>query len=229
MHHIIKSEKLWEVLQAIQSIDENIFYNKRLLKAHLHDLYIGRKVYIDAFLAIVSCMPEENGIIIKTSKEKFKQLKFPENNIDEEIHKQLLIYCYNIYVRCDYSFSSFGETSNHVTSRKFASHIDGFTCNLNDVFWGDEILLSWKVNNPYLLKLSDGEVMVNVTSLSSTTVLATNDKYTLFLYDQSNKLIDKRQINIKISSLGFCIFCGHRFISLSDKYCCYCGTKKYEL
>lgn len=229
MHHIIKSEKLWEVLQAIQSIDENIFYNKRLLKAHLHDLYIGRKVYIDAFLAIVSCIPEENGIIIKTSKEKFKQLKFPENNIDEEIHKHLLIYCYNIYVRCDYSFSSFVETSNHVTSRKFASHIDGFTCNLNDVFWGDEILLSWKVNNPYLLKLSDGEVMVNVTSLSSTTILATNDKYTLFLYDQSNKLIDKRQINIKITSLGFCIFCGHRFISLSDKYCCYCGTKKYEL
>lgn len=222
---VIKSDNLWDVLKSIQNIDENIFYQKRLFNAYLRDLYIGRKVYLDVFLAIVSCLPQKKDVILRVSEEDFKKLVISSPNIDKKIHNQLLIYCYNIYVKCVYLFPPFIDSSSKKMSAQFAEHIDFFDSNLRNIVWGDEVLLSWNVANPYLLKLSDGEIMLNVTTLSKITISATSDKYTLYLYDQSNKMIEKKQIELVIRHIEFCMFCGYRHVSSSDKYCCCCGKK----
>lgn len=215
-----QSDSLKTVLSEIGGYDKKIFYDIRLLRSLVSDLYVGRKIVLDTFFHFVSLLP--TGDELKNiSGIRLNRHIAPFDVLSEEVYQ----YIRAIYVNKNYLLNNIEYKHNTAESLPYSTSIKAFKTNLLTPYIGDDVSLSWDVINPYKLMLSDGEHQMDVTCEKSVNIYAQKKLYTLFLYNEENIVIDKRKLVLSLRFPVFCIFCGERFVEETDAYCCECGTK----
>lgn len=231
---IRKSPSLIEVIKSIYEFDDSILNQPRLFKAMLLDYYTGTSCILEDFNSVVDLLQDHivkkeitlskiTGAIriVNEDRRKIQIELFREIFIDRNIDA---IERLDSYIRCVYH----GEDMS--SERKYSEHISSsildFSANRKDsLVWGEEIVISWKCNNPFRLMFSNGHEEMDVTRLNSIDISAMCDNYNLTLYDSRGLVVEQRTINITYLEQAFCNECGTPAYNVGDKYCTKCGVK----
>lgn len=232
------STSLVSVIKSIYVFDDSILCRPKLLKSLLQDYYIGPDIILEDFNSVVNSL---HGYIAN-QKTTFTEIT-GSVGIDNEDRREIQTELFRM-IFIDRNLNEIDRLYSEINRRyrindafaevKKEDHVSSLISdfgvnNEEPLFFGEEIEIHWKCDNPFRLTFSNRHEEMDVTGIDSIDICAMFDNYDLMLYDRNNQMVEQRTINITYIEHAFCNHCGTHIHKVGDRYCTECGMKlSYE-